>query len=193
MGILVILAFTIIILSVERFLFFKQYNTDAAIFLDGIRKLAEKNKFDEAIAICEQEGSPIAHLIQVIFVNRTSPNELLKAQVESTTISEIARCEQHISSLQTLAGIAPTLGLIGVVLCFYSAFRSLQEIGLTYTNSSMFSESITTAMLLLVVSLVINVFANMAYGIFYRKIQTITNQLEWTYHEVLQILLNIKK
>jgi biopolymer transport protein ExbB len=192
MGLLTVLAGMGIILVIERLLFFKCHSIDAAIFLDGIRNLVNRDKIPEAIRLCEQDGSPVANIVRTALFNRALPSSELKAHVKSMALLEIPRCEQRIIPLRTLAKIAPTLGLIGVVLAFFNAFRSLQEAGLCYTSSEIFSEKVTAAMLLIVVSLGISIFSNLGYNFLYGKVKAMIYQLEWTYNEVLQMIFSRK-
>jgi biopolymer transport protein ExbB len=192
MGLLAILACVGIVLTIERLLFFKRYDIDAAIFLDGIRNLHANDKVPEAINLCEQDNSPVANIIRTALFDRNLPASELKAHVKSVALLEIPRCEQRVLPLRTIAKITPMFGLMGVVLAFFNAFKSLQDTGLSYTSSSIFSAEITSAMLLIVASLAISIFANLAYNFLYGKVQSMIYQLEWTYNEALQIIFSRK-
>jgi biopolymer transport protein ExbB len=188
MGFMFLAACIGIILTIERLLFFKRFQIDAVIFLDGIRNLIHHNKITEAIDLCEHDGSPVANVVRTALLDICLPITELKAHVKSVALLEIPRCEQRISPLQTIAKIMPTFGLIGVVLAFFNAFHSLQSKGVSYVSSHIFSEKITTAMLMIVVSLAISIFSNLAYSFLYGKAREMIYQLEWTYNEILQIV-----
>ncbi|MDR1906689.1 MAG: MotA/TolQ/ExbB proton channel family protein [Puniceicoccales bacterium] len=192
MGLLFVLAAAGIILTIERLLFFKCYDMDPAIFLDGIRNLHTNDKISEAIDLCERDNSPVANIMRTALLDRNLPSTELKAHVKSVALLEIPRCEQRVLPLRTIAKITPMLGLIGVVLAFFDAFKSLQESGLSYTSSNIFSKEITSAMLLITVSLAISIFANLAYNFLYGKVQSMIYGLEWTYNEALQIIFSKK-
>jgi biopolymer transport protein ExbB len=192
MGLMGLAACIGLILTIERFLFFKQFDIDAAIFLDGIRNLTNNNRLTEAIDLCERDGSPVANVVRTALLDMHLPSTELKAHVKSVALLEIPRCEQRMLPLRTIAKIAPMLGLIGVVLAFFNAFKSLQDTGLSYTNSGLFSREVTSAMLLIIVGLAINISANLAYNFLYGKVKSIIYQLEWTYNEVLQIIFSKK-
>ncbi|MDR2806841.1 MAG: MotA/TolQ/ExbB proton channel family protein [Puniceicoccales bacterium] len=181
-----------LILTIERLLFFKRFNSDATVFLDGIRNLTHNHKITEAIDLCECEGSPVANVVRTALLDRDLPSLALKAHVKSVALLEIPRCEQRVSPLRTIAKISPILGLMGVILAFFDAFRSLQNEGVNYTSARIFSEEITAAMLLIVVSLAISVFSNLAYNFLYSKVKEMIYQLEWTYNEIVQIILSKK-
>jgi biopolymer transport protein ExbB len=192
MSLLFMLACVGIILTIERLLFFKRYSIDPAIFLDGIRNLHGKDKTSEAIDLCERDSSPVANIMRTALLNCTLPANELKAHIKSVALLEIPRCEQRILPLRTIAKVAPMLGLIGVVLAFFNAFKSLQDTGLSYTSSNIFSEETTAAMLLIAVSLAVSIFANLAYNFLYGKVQSMIYQFEWTYNEALQIIFSKK-
>jgi biopolymer transport protein ExbB len=192
MGLLFMLTCVGIILTIERLLFFKRYDTDPSIFLDGIRNLHANDKTSEAINLCEQDNSPVANIMRTALLDCTIPATELKAHVKSVALLEIPRCERRVLPLRTIAKVAPMLGLIGVVLAFFNAFKSLQDTGLGCTSSNIFSEETTAAMLLITVSLAISIFANLAYNFLYGKVQSMIYQLEWTYNEALQIIFSKK-
>jgi biopolymer transport protein ExbB len=192
MGLLIALAGVGIVLAMERLLFFKRYDIDPAIFLDGIRNLHGNGKISEAIDLCERDNSPVANIVRTALLGNNLPIAELRAQVRSVALLEIPRCEERILPLRTIAKVTPMLGLMGVVLAFFNAFRSLQETGLSYTSSNIFSEEITAAMLLITVSLAVSIFANLAYNFLYGKVQAMIYQLEWTYSEALQIIFSKK-
>ncbi|MDR1434859.1 MAG: MotA/TolQ/ExbB proton channel family protein [Puniceicoccales bacterium] len=192
MGLMFVAATMGIILVIERLLFFKRFNSDAAIFLDGIRNLAKGNKITEAIDLCECDGSPVANVVRTALLGIHLPSEELKAHVKSAALLEIPRCEQRISPLRTIAKILPILGLIGVILAFFNAFQNLQNEGVNYATSHIFSTEITAAMLLITVSLAVSVFSNLAYNFLHGKVKEMVYQLEWTYNEVLQIVFSKK-
>lgn len=188
MLILLVLATVSITFMIERLLFFRQFNTDVQIFMEGIRHLVVNDNINEAVDICEREGSPAANIIRSALLNRSlSPGEL-KTHVKSVALLQIPSCEQRILSLRIIAKMSPILGLIGVIISFFIAFSTLQSSGINYNSSSVFSEEITSSMLLITVSLAINAFSNFSYAILYGKVKSMTYQLEWTYNEILQIL-----
>jgi biopolymer transport protein ExbB len=192
MGLMLAMASVGIILTIERLLFFKQFDIDAAIFLDGIRNLTHHHRIAEAIDLCEREGSPIANVVRTALLGIGLSSLELKAHIKSAALLEIPRCERRVSPLRTIAKITPILGLMGVVLAFFNAFRNLQNEGVSYTSSRIFSEEITAATLLITVSLAISVFSNLVYNFLYGKAKEMVYQLEWTYNEVLQIIFSKK-
>jgi biopolymer transport protein ExbB len=192
MGLLFTLAVMGIILAIERLLFFKRHGIDPAIFLEGIRNLHINGRTFEAIDLCERDNSPVANIMRTALVDCELPANEIKAHIKSVVLLEMPRCEQRILFLRTIAKVAPLLGLMGVVLAFFDAFRSLQETGLSYTSSSIFAEETTAAMLLIAISLGVSIFANLAYNFLYSKVQSMIYQLEWTYNEALQIIFSKK-
>lgn len=193
MGFLWLLAAIGTILTLERLLFFRRYNIDITIFFEGIRNLLSSGKVAEAIDLCEQEGSPAASIIRTALMDRELPGSELKARIKASALLEIPRCERRVLPILTIAKIAPLVGMISIVLSFYTAFKTLQTSGLTYTNSDVFADTVTSGMLLIITSLAISAFANIAYTFLYGKVQAIIYQLEWTYNECLQLVFVGKK
>ena len=192
MALLFVLAIVVVIFALERLLFFRRYNIDASIFIEGIRNLVQQDKTSEAIDLCEREGSPAACIVRTALLDKNLPHDELKSHIKSTALLEIPRCERHIVPILTIAKITPNIGLIGVVISFYSAFKALQETGLNYANSALFSDAVTNGMLLIVVSLIINIFSNFTYNFLYGKVRSIVYQLEWTYNECLKMIFSEK-
>ena len=64
---IVIIALSVVAAAIiiERYLFFRRIRSDETNVIANIRKALEQNHFYEAIAICENEPSPIASLMKV--------------------------------------------------------------------------------------------------------------------------------
>ena len=189
---LVIMSAVGFILTLERWIFFRRCNNNIQIFMEGIKNLFFEGKLQEAINLCEQEGSPSANIIRCALSNIELPPSELKANIKSNALLEIPRCERHISALLNIAKIAPFLGLIGIVISFYSAFHHLQTSGINYVSASIFSKEVTFSALLLVSSMIVSLFANIAYNVLYNKLNDVVFKMEWTYNEVLQFIFKRK-
>jgi len=74
------------------------------------------NDFALAVAICEKHRGPFAGIVRLALENRHLDREELKESLLDQGRQEVHRLERGLGVLETIAGIAPLLGLLGTVL-----------------------------------------------------------------------------
>lgn len=74
-------------------------------------------------------GSPLGRLLAAGLINRSHPREIMKEAIEDTGRQVVAELERFLSSLGTIASVAPLLGLLGTVLGMIDVFAVIMEAG----------------------------------------------------------------
>jgi biopolymer transport protein ExbB len=115
---------------VERFLYCHRAQINTAEFLNGVRTVFKRDNVLEAVSICEATPGPVARLVRTAILNRDQGRERLRETLAVTGQGEVARLEQRLDLLATLARLAPLLGLLGTVLGFMSVFQQVEAAGL---------------------------------------------------------------
>lgn len=126
LGLLSILSIAFII---DRLLYFRKNKINEEMLVERLKGVIKKGHYDEAISICENNPSPISNLIKVGIENRHLPTEEIEKIIMGAANREIPKMERFISSLGTIAHIAPLLGLLGTVTGNISAFNVLGNFG----------------------------------------------------------------
>lgn len=100
---------------------------DHAALLDALDQ-ADRGAVTAAL---QQAGAARSHLapLAVLALNAQGSNEALRARLTGLAEEAIARLQSGFRLLDSIAQVAPLLGLFGTVLGMIAAFQALQEAG----------------------------------------------------------------
>lgn len=119
-----------IALFVERFLHCHRAQINTTEFLNGVRTVLKRNNLVEAASICDATPGPVPRLVKTAILSRDQGRERLRETLAVAGQAEVARLEQRLDLLATLARVAPLLGLLGTVLGFMDVFEQVEAAGL---------------------------------------------------------------
>jgi biopolymer transport protein ExbB len=151
-------------LFAERVLFFHRINIEVSEFLGGLSSLLRRGKMAEALHEAAATPGPVARVVHAALLLHDKPRSELKEIVQESAQLEVPFLERHLRALQTLAFIAPMLGLLGTVLGMVDAFTQISgSAGLVTVNdlsAAVYKSLITSALGL---SVAIPAFAATSY------------------------------
>ncbi len=127
--IILALSLVAVVIIIERPLYFKRISVDEEKLFARIKATVEKGHYEEALAICDNNLSPLSALIKVGIEHRSYPEMAQKEVLKDAASQEIPQLERNVSALGTIAHIAPLLGLLGTVTGTMKAFGVLGQIG----------------------------------------------------------------
>jgi biopolymer transport protein ExbB len=100
---------------------------------------------------------------------------------------EIFRLEKNISTLATIAGVAPMLGFFGTVIGMVEAFIAIaQEEG--SVSPKLLASGMYTAMVTTVAGLLVGIIAYLAYNFLVTRVQKVIHKMEYTSVEFIDLL-----
>ena len=132
--------------------------------------------FNLAVAVCEKFDGPFSNIILTVLRNNKLPANELKEMVEETGRQEIRSLERGLVALETVAGIAPLLGLLGTVIGILKVFDVISEIGVG--QASALSGGISEALITTIVGLSIGIPAVVFYNFFADKAENLVLDIE---------------
>src|SRR5688572_31360698 len=107
-----------IVVFIERVLHFHRSQINSTEFLNGVRTVLKRDNVVEALSICDATPGPVARLVKTAILNRDNGRERVRESIEEAGLTEVARLEERLNLLATIAQLAPLLGLLGTVLGF---------------------------------------------------------------------------
>ena len=180
-----ILALMIII---ERLVYFSQFSRPdrflllAKNVLNG--KITEK-RASQALSLCEEHKSPLALLIKTIIKHRHESKEFIEKQVIADSQKIIPKIERWLISLNTIASIAPLLGLLGTVIGMIKSFMVIAAGDVANVSLAVgISEALYTTAFGLIVAIPCIIF----YNFFAKKVDLIVNEMEIYSQEFLNFI-----
>ena len=144
----------------------------------AVESLKEESDIPMAISICKRHSGPFANLIRLTLEQRHLPKEDLKEVTEEEGRQEIHALESGLSALETIAGVAPLLGLLGTVIGMIKVFNVISKVGVG--QASALSVGISEALITTVFGLSIGITALIFYNYFMHKAEDLVLEIEHT-------------
>lgn len=192
-GVILILIFVLSLVAaviiVERLLYFRKIRIDESQIIRRLDLTLEKGHYDEALAICENNPSPVTNLMKVGIEHRDYPEELIKARITDAANMEIPKMERALSFLGTIAHISPLLGLLGTVTGNIQAFGVLGTFG-AVGDPSILAEGISEALITTAAGIIVSIPAVIFYNHLVSRVNHSIIRLE---NRVSELVLVLKK
>ena len=129
-----------------------------------------------AVSICQKNQGPFAHIVQIGLENMNLPNGELTSLVSEQGRQEARSLEKGLVILETVAGIAPLLGLLGTVLGMIKVFTVVSQQGVGQAQA--LSGGISEALLTTVAGLSIGIPALVVFNYFTNKAENLMMDIE---------------
>jgi len=141
-----------------------------------IRSFAAPEDADIALRICREKKGPFATVIRLGLENRDLPPDGIREIIEDQGRQETRSLEQGLIALETIAAIAPLLGLLGTVLGMVDVFNEITASDVVQVNQ--LSNGISKALITTVVGLSIGIPALVAYNYLLSKVDSLVLDIE---------------
>ena len=150
------------------------------IIIPEIVTAVERIKCPEDIrvaeSICETHPGTFANVMLPALRNQDLNREELKEFIIDQGRQEVRTLERGLVGLETIAGVAPLLGLMGTVIGMIKVFNVISQQGLGQAN--VLSRGISEALITTVTGLAIGIPALIAYNFFTSKAEGVVMDIE---------------
>ena len=175
---------------IERGLFLRRKRILNPRVLELINHIQTPEDADHIEERLPADHGPFLNIVRKSLENRKSSKETIKEIILDQGRQEARTLERGLVILETVAGIAPLMGLLGTVLGMIKVFQVVSEQGLGQTQS--LSGGISEALLTTVVGLSIAIPALVAYNYFTHKVEDLVLEIEKYSSHLLQRLDTVK-
>jgi len=141
-----------------------------------LENVKESHDFGLAVSICEKHHGPLANIVRISLENHGLPREELKEALLDQGRQEVHQLERGLGVLETVAGIAPLLGLLGTVLGILKVFKVIAELGVG--QAAALAGGISEALITTIAGLFIGIPALVAYNFFAHKAEALVLEIE---------------
>ena len=156
-------------------------------FMDNIKDLLSEGKTKPAIAMCRNNNSPVARMIEKGIERADRPLQDIQTAIENVGNVEIARLERGLPMLATISGGAPMIGFLGTVIGMIQAFFNMSQAG-NNIDITLLSGGIYTAMVTTVGGLFVGIIAYFGYNYLSGKISALIFKMESVTIEFMDII-----
>ncbi len=129
-----------------------------------------------ALSICEKHQGPFANIIRTGLVNRELPRDELKEVLSDQGRQEVQYLERGLVILETIAAIAPLLGLLGTVIGILKVFDVIAVMGVGQATA--LSGGISEALITTIVGLSVGIPAVVVFNLFANKAERLILEIE---------------
>jgi biopolymer transport protein ExbB len=184
---ILVLSVIAIYIFVDRFLALNKASKEDLNFMNNIRDFIHNDRLDAAFALCKNNQTPIARMIEKGLSRIGKPLNDINAAIENVGKLEVARLEKNISWLATAAGAAPMLGFLGTVTGMVKAFYDMSKAG-NNIDIQLLSNGIYEAMVTTVAGLIVGIIAYICYNVLVARIEKLVFILEARATEFMDLL-----
>jgi len=173
---------------IERFIFFRRIRSDEHAMISRLKVTLEKGHFDEAASICENNPSPITNLMKVGIEYRDHSRQVIKEAITAAANSEIPKLERYLSTLGTIAHVAPLLGLLGTVTGNIKSFGVLAGSAGSVGDPALLARGIAEALLTTAGGLIVSIPSVVFYNYLVSKVNHTIIRLENRVNELVILI-----
>jgi biopolymer transport protein ExbB len=145
-------------------------------FVELLEKIRGPEDIGLALSLCERHDGSFANIIRAGLESRDLPKEEIREALNDQGRQEVHRLERGLVILETIAGIAPLLGLLGTVIGILKVFEVISVAGVG--QASALSGGISEALITTIVGLSIGIPAMVVYNYFSRKVEGLVLEIE---------------
>lgn len=129
-----------------------------------------------ALSICEKHKGPFANIVRQGLESRDLPKEEIKEILNDQGRQEVHALERGLMILETVAGIAPLLGLLGTVIGILKVFNVISVMGVGQATAM--AGGISEALITTIVGLSIGIPAVVGFNFFSNKAESLVLEIE---------------
>jgi len=159
---ILIMSFIAAYIFFERFATIKRATQVDENFMNNIRMNVQSGNIQAAIALCKTQDSPVARMVEKGLMRIGKPLRDIDAAIENVGNLELFKLEKNLSTLASIAGIAPMVGFFGTVTGMIMAFYTMataENVGPGQLAGGIYQALVTTAF-----GLVVGIFALAGYN-----------------------------
>lgn len=182
-----VFAFAIIL---EKFWHLHKIRIDTQDFLTRILDKMKRHEVKDALQICDNTMSPVAHILKAGILKYDRPRARIVEAIEDASLYEVPKLEKNLPMLATIGHIAPLLGLLGTVTGMVRCFQLVQSKATTLHPISPgdLAGGIWEALLTTVAGLIVAIPTYVAYNYLVSRINGFVLEMEKASTELVNFL-----
>lgn len=171
---------------VERLIAIRKAGTIDQNFMNHIRDHIVNGNVSAARSFAKNTNNPVARIIDKGIQRIGKPIDIIEDSMENVGKLELYNLERNLSVLSLVYGIAPMLGFLGTIIGMLQLFYDISATG-EFTAASI-AGGIYTKMITSAAGLIIGMLAYIGYNFLNSQIAKVTNKMEASAAEFMDIL-----
>lgn len=182
-------SFLMMIFVMERLLYLRRSRVIPRPFVRGVIEQLEQQQLgrDEALALCEENGSPIAE----IFAGALKKYGRSSVEVEQAVVDAgervVSQMRKYLRLFNSISNLTPLLGLLGTVLGMIDAFNTIARAD-AMGRPELLAGGIGTALITTAAGLCVAIPSYTAYAFFLGRIDKLILEMDSHAQSIVEII-----
>jgi len=173
----------------ERWFSLHKFAFNRDKLLNRLRRLLSEKRREQALAVCEELNKPIGRILAAVISpspqTRAGGREQVERMAARLIRAEGAEMSQYVTALGTIGSVAPFVGLFGTVVGIIHAFKAISSNA--GGGPAVVANGIAEALITTALGLFVAIPAVVAYNHYTHKIERITEDMELSAEEVMDL------
>ena len=181
-----ICSFVLFAFSLERVFYLRRGRVIPKPFVRRVMEVLEQQQIDrdEALALCEENGSPIANLFNSAIKKWGRPSVEVEQAVLDTGERLGNSFRRNLRVMNAVSNVSPLLGLLGTVLGMIEAFNAIASSD-AMGRPELLASGISTALITTAAGLVVAIPAYLAYMFFLGRVDRLISEMDELSQQVI--------
>ncbi|MCA9132563.1 MAG: MotA/TolQ/ExbB proton channel family protein [Planctomycetales bacterium] len=186
---IIVCSMVLLVFVFERGLYLRRARVIPRPFVRGVLEQLEQQQLDrdEALALCDENGSPIAELFTAALKKWNKP----AVEVEQAILDAGERVTSHLKKylrlFNAISNLSPLLGLLGTVLGMIEAFNSIAQAD-AMGRPELLASGIGAALLTTAAGLCVAIPAYAAYAFFVGRTDRLILEMDSLAQRVVELI-----
>lgn len=176
--------------TIERLLYLRRKKILVPDIITALDQIKAPEDLNLTQSICQKFDGPFSRILLTTIENRDLSAEELRSLVEDDGRQAVRSLERGLGTLETVAAIAPLLGLLGTVLGMIKVFDVIQTLGVGQAKA--LSGGISEALITTAAGLMIGIPVLIVYNYFRHRSEVFILDIEKYVVLLLNKLIHFK-
>jgi biopolymer transport protein ExbB len=186
MGILFILSIITVYIIIERYLTISRAGQVDQQFINSIRNAVEAGNLQSAKTLCQTTDAPVARMVGKGLDRIGKPLDDINKAIENVGNLELLKLEKNLSTLASISGIAPMIGLLGTVIGLIISFQDMTSAAAV--TPKVLSSGIYHALTATAMGLFVSIIAMAGYNLLVSNLDKVIFKMENTAMQFMDLL-----
>jgi biopolymer transport protein ExbB len=186
LGLLLVLSIVAIYIIVERYSKLTRAGQVDHNFMNSIRASVESGNLQSAKALCQSVDAPMARMVEKGLDRIGKPLDDINKAIENVGNLELLKLEKNLSTLASISGIAPMIGLLGTVIGLIISFQDMT--GAETVTPKVLSSGIYHALTATAFGLFVSIIAMAGYNLLVSTLDKVIFKMEATAVQFMDLL-----
>jgi biopolymer transport protein ExbB len=184
--ILTILSLVAVYIIIERYLTISKAGQIDQSFMNAIRTNVANGNLQAARAHCQTVDSPMSRMVAKGLDRIGKPLDDINKAIENIGNLELLKLEKNLSTLATISGLAPMVGLLGTVIGLIISFQDMASA--TNITPQVLSTGIYHALTATAFGLLVSIIAMAGYNVLVSNLDKVIFKMEATTMQFMDLL-----